>query len=68
MFTVQLAYEFRDAHIAVNSVNPGYTATDLNHNQGTQTIAEGSAEIVRVALLDPPVTGKYLETAGEIAW
>ena len=68
MFTVQLAYEFRDGKIAVNSVNPGYTATDLNGNSGTQTVGEGAAEIVRVALLDPPVTGKYLETAGEIAW
>ena len=68
MFTVQLAYEFRDGHIAVNSINPGYTATDLNHNSGPQTIEEGSAEIVRVALLDPPVTGKFLETAGEIPW
>ena len=68
MLTVQLAYELRDAGIAVNSVNPGYTATDLNNNSGTQTIAEGSAEIVRVALLDPHVSGKYLETAGEIPW
>ena len=68
MFTVQLAYEFRDGNIAVNSVNPGYTATDLNDNRGHQTVEEGSAEIVRVALLDPPVTGKYLETAGEIPW
>ena len=68
MFTVQLAYEFRDAKIAVNSVNPGYTATDLNNNSGTQTVEEGAAEIVRVALLDPPVSGKYLETQGEIPW
>ena len=68
MFTVQLAYEFREGNIAVNSVNPGYTATDLNHNSGPQTIEEGAAEIVRVALLDPPVTGKFLETAGEIPW
>ncbi len=68
MLTVQLAYEFRDGGIAVNSINPGYTATDLNHNSGTQTVEEGAAEIVRVALLEPPVTGKYLETAGEIAW
>jgi len=68
MFTVQLAYEFRDGSIAVNSINPGYTATDLNQNHGTQTVEEGSAEIVRVALLEPPVTGKFLETAGEIAW
>jgi NAD(P)-dependent dehydrogenase (short-subunit alcohol dehydrogenase family) len=68
MLTVQLAYEFRDGSIAVNSVNPGYTATDLNHNTGTQTVEEGSAEIVRVALLNPPVSGKFLETAGEIPW
>ncbi len=68
MFTVQLAYEFRDGSLAVNSVNPGYTATDLNHHRGSQTVPQGAAEIVRVALLDPPVTGKYLETAGEIAW
>ena len=68
MFTVQLAYEFSDGKIAVNSVNPGYTATDLNGNSGPQTLAEGSAEIVRAALLDPHVTGKFLETGGEIAW
>jgi NAD(P)-dependent dehydrogenase (short-subunit alcohol dehydrogenase family) len=68
MFTVQLAYEFRDGGIAVNSVNPGYTATDLNENRGTQTVKEGAAEIVRVALLEPHVTGKFLETGGEIAW
>ncbi len=36
MFTVQLAYEFRDRKLAVNSVNPGYTATDLNQNRGTR--------------------------------
>ena len=68
MFTVQLAYEFRDGNIAVNSVNPGYTATDLNRHSGPQTIEEGAAEIVRVALLDPPVTAKFLETGGELAW
>jgi NAD(P)-dependent dehydrogenase (short-subunit alcohol dehydrogenase family) len=68
MLTVQLAYEFRDGNIAVNSVNPGYTATDLNGNSGPQTVEEGAAEIVRVALFDPPVTGKFLETGGEIPW
>ena len=68
MLTVQLAYEFRDANIAVNSVNPGYTATDLNGHTGPQSVEEGAAEIVRVALLDPPVTGKFLETGGELPW
>ncbi len=68
MFTVQLAYEFRDGNISVNSINPGYTATDLNNNHGTQTLEEGAAEIVRVALLDVPVSGKFLDQSGEIAW
>ncbi len=69
MFTVQLAYEFRDGNITVNSINPGYTATDLNGHSGPQTVEEGSAEIVRTALLDPPtLTGKFLETGGEIPW
>ena len=68
MLTVQLAYEFRDGNIAVNSVNPGYTATDLNGHSGPQTIEEGAAEIVRLALEDTPVTAKFLETGGEIAW
>ncbi len=68
MFTVQLAYEFGDGSIAVNSINPGYTATDLNGHSGPQTIEEGAAEIVRVALLDSPVNGKFLETGGELPW
>jgi NAD(P)-dependent dehydrogenase (short-subunit alcohol dehydrogenase family) len=68
MLTVQLAYEFRDGSIAVNSVNPGYTATDLNGHSGPQSVEEGAAEIVRVALMDTPVTGRFLETVGELAW
>jgi NAD(P)-dependent dehydrogenase (short-subunit alcohol dehydrogenase family) len=73
MFTVQLAAELSAGNIAVNSINPGYTATDLNGHRGSQTVAEGCAEIIRVALLDVPangrfLTGKFLETAGEIPW
>jgi NAD(P)-dependent dehydrogenase (short-subunit alcohol dehydrogenase family) len=68
LLSVQLAYEFRDENIAVNSVNPGYTATDLNGNSGPQTVEEGAAEIVRLALLDSPPTGKFLETGREIPW
>jgi NAD(P)-dependent dehydrogenase (short-subunit alcohol dehydrogenase family) len=68
MFTVQLAYELHAENIAVNSINPGYTATDLNGNHGTQTVEEGAAEIVRGALADTPVTGKFLETGGDVPW
>ncbi|MGZ5989057.1 MAG: SDR family oxidoreductase, partial [Rhizomicrobium sp.] len=51
MFTVQLAYELRDTAIKVNSADPGYTATDLNGHRGPQTIPEGAAEAIRLALL-----------------
>ena len=69
MLTVQLAWELRDTAIKVNSVDPGYTATDLNHHQGTQTIPEGAAEIIRLALLaDDGPTGTFSNTQGIIPW
>jgi len=69
MMTAQLAAELRDTKIKVNSVNPGYTATDLNHHQGSQTIEEGSAETIRAALIgDDGPTGQFLETGGTLPW
>jgi NAD(P)-dependent dehydrogenase (short-subunit alcohol dehydrogenase family) len=69
MLTVQLAHELRGTTIKVNASNPGYTATDLNGNRGHQTIAEGAAETVRLALLpvDGP-TGGFFETGGSDPW
>jgi NAD(P)-dependent dehydrogenase (short-subunit alcohol dehydrogenase family) len=69
MMTAQLAAELRDTKIKVNSVNPGYTATDLNNNQGPQTIEEGAAETIRAALIGEDVpSGQFLETGGTIPW
>src|ERR1700737_3796125 len=68
MLTVQLAFELKDEGIAVNSVNPGYTATDLNAHRGQQTVEEGAAEIVRVALQHHGPSGKFLESGGELVW
>jgi NAD(P)-dependent dehydrogenase (short-subunit alcohol dehydrogenase family) len=64
MLTVQLAFELKDTPIKVNSVDPEYTATDLNDHRGTQTVEEGAAEAVRLALLpaDGP-TGGYFSSA-----
>jgi NAD(P)-dependent dehydrogenase (short-subunit alcohol dehydrogenase family) len=69
MLTVQLAFELRDTPIKVNSADPGYTATDLNDNRGTQTVEEGAAEAVRLALLpaDGP-TGGFFSSAGPVPW
>jgi NAD(P)-dependent dehydrogenase (short-subunit alcohol dehydrogenase family) len=69
MMTVQLAWELRDTTIKVNTVNPGYTRTDLNGNTGTQTLEEGAAEAFRQALapVDSP-TGGFFETGGVAPW
>jgi NAD(P)-dependent dehydrogenase (short-subunit alcohol dehydrogenase family) len=69
MLTVQLAYELRDTPIKVNSAAPGYTATDLNQHQGTQTIPEGAVEIMRLALLgDDGPTGSFSTAQGIVPW
>jgi len=68
MFTVQLAFELKDQGITVYSANPGFTATDLNAHRGQQTVKEGAAEVVRVALEEHGPSGKFLETGGELVW
>lgn len=51
MLTLQYAHALPD--IQVNAAWPGYTATDLNDHQGTQTLSEGAEPIVRLATLPP---------------
>jgi NAD(P)-dependent dehydrogenase (short-subunit alcohol dehydrogenase family) len=69
MMTAQLASELKDTRITVNTVNPGYTATDMNDHRGTQTVAEGAAEIVRQALAgDDASTGGFFQTGGRVPW
>lgn len=53
----------------VNAVDPGYTATDFNRNQGHKTVAEGAEIIVRMACIDGSgPTGAYVDDAGPIPW
>ncbi len=68
-FTVILAHELKDANIKVNSADPGYTATDLNGNSGTKTVAEGASIIVDLATLDESgATGGYFDDQGVLPW
>ena len=69
MLTVQLAAELRDSGIKVNSADPGYTATDLNGRRGGQTIPEGAAAAIRLALLpDDGPTGGFFSASYPQAW
>jgi len=53
----------------INAVDPGYTATDLNGNRGTQTVEEGTDAIVRMAQLDASgPTGTFVDGHGEVPW
>ncbi|SEW27831.1 SDR family NAD(P)-dependent oxidoreductase [Chitinophaga arvensicola] len=68
-FTVMLANELREENIVVNSVTPGYTATDLNQFKGFKSVEEGVKPIVALALLtDRAITGKFFKDGGEIPW
>jgi NAD(P)-dependent dehydrogenase (short-subunit alcohol dehydrogenase family) len=69
MLTVQLAAELKESGIKVNSADPGYTATDLNRHRGRQTIPEGAASVVRLALLpDDGPTGGFFGIGHSLPW
>src|SRR6202051_2242090 len=68
--TLAMAIELDSTNIKVNAVSPGYTKTALNNYSGTETVEEGAAEAVRVALLGPESpTGTFTHaTLGTIPW
>jgi NAD(P)-dependent dehydrogenase (short-subunit alcohol dehydrogenase family) len=67
MLTVQYAKAFPE--LRVNVVDPGYTATDLNGNRGSQSVTEGTDAIVTLATIgsDGP-TGTFQDRNGTVPW
>jgi NAD(P)-dependent dehydrogenase (short-subunit alcohol dehydrogenase family) len=67
MLTTQYAKEF--PRMRINSVDPGFTATDFNQNRGTQTVQEGTDAIVRMATIgsDGP-TATFVSRDGPVPW
>ncbi|MBV8139068.1 MAG: SDR family NAD(P)-dependent oxidoreductase [Deltaproteobacteria bacterium] len=68
--TVAMAIELEPLGIKVNAVSPGFTKTNLNNYAGTETVEEGAAEAVRVALLGPDgPTGTFTHAKlGTLPW
>ncbi|MFG2969569.1 MULTISPECIES: SDR family oxidoreductase [unclassified Streptomyces] len=67
MLTVQFAKAF--PALRINSVEPGFTKTDLNGNTGTQTVEQGAEVIVRMAQIGPDgPTGGYFDVNGRLPW
>jgi NAD(P)-dependent dehydrogenase (short-subunit alcohol dehydrogenase family) len=51
--TVAMMVELESTGIKVNLVSPAFTKTALNGYEGTESVEDGSREVVRVALLGP---------------
>jgi NAD(P)-dependent dehydrogenase (short-subunit alcohol dehydrogenase family) len=67
MLTTQYAKAF--PQFRINAVDPGYTATDLNGNNGTQSVEEGTDAIVAMATIGPSgPTGTFVDRNGSVAW
>ena len=68
--TLSMMIELEDTDIKVNLVSPAFTATALNNFAGTESVEDGSREVVRVALLGPDgPSGTFTLWEGqEIPW
>ncbi|OZM75546.1 SDR family NAD(P)-dependent oxidoreductase [Pseudonocardia sp. MH-G8] len=66
MITTQYARGIPE--VRFNMADPGFTATDLNRNQGTQTVTEGTDAIVEFATTSPGPTGQYRDRDGALPW
>jgi NAD(P)-dependent dehydrogenase (short-subunit alcohol dehydrogenase family) len=68
--TLAMMIELETTTIKVNLVSPAFTKTNLNGYAGTESVEDGSREVVRVALLGPDgPTGTYTKWENEtIPW
>ena len=67
MLTIRYAAAFPSMRI--NSVDPGFTATDFNQHRGRQTVEQGAETIVRYALVTPDgPTGGFFDRNGAEIW
>jgi NAD(P)-dependent dehydrogenase (short-subunit alcohol dehydrogenase family) len=68
--TLAMMIELESTDIKVNLVSPAFTSTNLNGYQGTESVEDGSREVVRVALLGPDgPTGTFTRWENEtIPW
>ena len=69
MLTIVSAASLGKKGIKVNSICPGYVATDINDNKGFRTVEQGAAIAVKMACLDDNgPTGGYFNDEGSIPW
>jgi NAD(P)-dependent dehydrogenase (short-subunit alcohol dehydrogenase family) len=67
-FSVILSNELKNTKIKVNSICPGYVATDLNGHSGPLTTKESAEGFMEFINNDDFITGKFIKKGGEHPW
>ena len=66
--TLAFAKDLAADQISVNSTCPGWVKTDMGSDAAPRSVEQGAAIAVKLATMDEPPTGKYLDDNGEIPW
>ena len=66
--TLALSKDLAGDRISVNSTCPGWVKTDMGSDAAPRSVEQGAAIAVKLATMDQPPTGKYLDDDGEIPW
>ncbi|MFB5676472.1 SDR family oxidoreductase [Paenibacillus terreus] len=67
--TVLFAKELSNSSIKINSVCPGFTATDLNGNSGYRSVEQAASIVVKLATIaDDGPTGGFFDENGVVPW
>ncbi len=53
---------------SVNSICPGWVRTEMGGQEAPRTVEQGASIITRLATMDNPPNGKFLNDEGEIGW
>ena len=66
--TLALSIDLQSTNIKVEAASPGFTATAMNNFQGTDTVEEGSRNIVRAALGENEASSLFTDPEGPYPW
>ena len=66
--TLAFSKDLAADRIAVNSVCPGWVKTDMGSDAAPRSVDQGAAIAVKLATMENPPTGHFLDDQGEIVW
>jgi NAD(P)-dependent dehydrogenase (short-subunit alcohol dehydrogenase family) len=66
--TVAFAKDLVSEKICINSICPGWVKTDLGTDDAYRTVEQGATIIMKLAMMEHPPTGKFIDDNGEVPW